>query len=209
MFLYFDLGNVLLRFDHRRACHQLARIAGVSSDRIWEAVFAGGLESALERGDLSRESFPLALADELACPVGDLAGWERAVADIFEPMEGMADLVADLHRADLRLGLLSNTNIVHWEFVSENHPWLVECFECHVLSYRVGAMKPHSTIYEVAERLAGCRPEEIFFVDDRLENVAVARGRGWDAVRFESPERLRQELALRGLIEGPAGSDRT
>ena len=209
MFLYFDLGNVLLRFDHRRACHQLARIAGVSFDRIWDAMFAGGLESALERGELDRESFPLALADELACPVGDLAGWERAVADIFEPMEGMADLVADLHRADLRLGLLSNTNIVHWEFVSENYPWLVECFERHVLSYRVGTMKPYLAIYEAAERLAGCRPEEIFFVDDQWDNAAVARGRGWDAVRFESPEQLRQELALRGLIEGPAGSDRT
>ncbi len=208
MFLYFDLGNVLLRFDHRRACHQLARVTGVSSDRIWDAVFAGGLESAFERGELSREEFAQALADELDCPVGDLAGWEWAVADIFEPMEGMADLVADLHRADLRLGLLSNTNIVHWEFVSENYPWLVECFERHVLSYRVGTMKPYLAIYEAAERLAGCRPDEIFFVDDRLENVAVARGRGWDAVRFESPEQLRRELTVRGLIADQGGPDR-
>ena len=209
MFLYFDLGNVLLRFDHRRACRQLAQLIGVSSDRIWEVLFEGGLESAFERGELSRERFAQALADELDCPVGDLTGWERAVADIFEPMEGMADLVANLRGAEWRLGILSNTNTVHWEFVSENYPWLIECFELHVLSYQVRAMKPHLAIYEAAERVAGCRPEEIFFVDDQWDNAAIARGRGWDAVQFESPEQLRRELAVRGLIEERSGPDRT
>ena len=208
MFLYFDLGNVLLRFDHRRACRQLAQLIGVPSDRIWEVLFEGGLEGALERGALNREEFARLLAEELDCPLGDLTGWERAAADIFEPMEGMADLVAYLHRADQRLGLLSNTNIVHWEFVSQSYPWLVECFEHHVLSYQIGAMKPHSAIYEAAERRAGCRPEEIFFVDDRLENAAVARGRGGDAVLFESPEQLRRALAVRGLIAGQGGPGR-
>ena len=56
-FLYFDLGNVLLRFDHEIACQQMAKVAAVSADRVREIVFESGLELQYERGELSTDEF--------------------------------------------------------------------------------------------------------------------------------------------------------
>ena len=48
MFLYFDLGNVLLHFSHERACRQMAAVAS-TPEREVTALFAaaGGLVLAL------------------------------------------------------------------------------------------------------------------------------------------------------------------
>ena len=46
-FLYFDLGNVLLYFDHRLACQQMGAVAGVSAETVWEVVFASDSGIAL------------------------------------------------------------------------------------------------------------------------------------------------------------------
>ena len=33
-FIYFDLGNVLLRFDHELACRQMAAVAGTTPELV-------------------------------------------------------------------------------------------------------------------------------------------------------------------------------
>ena len=35
-FLYFDLGNVLLTFDQRKAARQMADVAGITPEKVWE-----------------------------------------------------------------------------------------------------------------------------------------------------------------------------
>jgi len=199
VFVYFDLGNVLLQFDHRRACRQLAGMTGATPDRIWEIVFAGELERRFELGEITREEFTDHLARQLGCPP-ERPRWENAAADIFTPIEGMADLARHLHRRGIPLGILSNTNVLHWEFVLQNHRWMDELFSVHALSYRLGLMKPDSRIYRRAAELADSVGEPIFFVDDREENVSAAVEAGWDAVRFRSRRQLEDDLRQRGLL---------
>ena len=43
------------------------------------------------------------------------------------------------------------------------------------------AMKPDAEIYDAAEKAAHVRPDRILFLDDKPENVAMARERGWKA----------------------------
>src|SRR6478672_11338083 len=56
-FLYFDLGNVLLNFDHRLACRQMGEVAGVSAEKIWDVVFASDLELRYESGEINDREF--------------------------------------------------------------------------------------------------------------------------------------------------------
>jgi HAD superfamily hydrolase (TIGR01509 family) len=74
-----------------------------------------------------------------------------------------------------------------------------EMFEVCALSFRIGAMKPSRDIYEAAAELAGVRPEEVFFIDDRQENVVAAKASGFDAVLYSTPQDLALELASRGV----------
>jgi hypothetical protein len=46
----------------------------------------------------------------------------------------------------------------------------------------------------VSEQRSGRRPEQLFFTDDRADNVAAARARGWTAHQFTTTELLAGEL---------------
>ena len=60
-------------------------------------------------------------------------------------------------------------------------------------------MKPDRAIYTAAAELAGCRPEEVFFVDDLPENVVGARAAGFDAEVFTDVRTLVGDLRRRGV----------
>lgn len=200
MFAYFDLGNVLLAFDHGLACRQMAAVSGVAEQRVRELVFESGLELAYERGDLSTDEFYRRFCDETgAAP--DRCALLRAASDIFTRIDATAELVRRLRAQGRPVGLLSNTCEAHWEFVRESFPELPALFDVLVLSYEVRALKPEPEIYRRAASAAGATAESLFFVDDRAENVAAAREAGWDAVAFTDPRALESALRERTLLE--------
>jgi glucose-1-phosphatase len=202
-FLYFDLGNVLLAFSHERMCQQMAAAAGVEPTVVRRALFesTGGpsVQWRFERGDLNA----LLVYEHFCEAVGgrpDMDALFAAGCDMFSAIEESAAIVERLAAAGHRLGILSNTNPIDWKFVSSGgFPFLNECFEHAVLSFEERAMKPEAAIYEAAVRRASVPANEVFFTDDRPENVAGARAAGLDAVLFTGPENLRAELQRRGI----------
>lgn len=198
-FLYFDLGNVLLHFDHEIACRQMAEVAGVSTDRVREAVFDSGLELRYERGELTTAGF----YDEFCQRTGTQpprAPLMDAASRIFSPNQPVFDLVERLAEQSLPLGILSNTCAAHWDHVTAEYPLLDHAFAVRTLSYEVVSLKPEPRIYQLAVERAGCGAAAMFFVDDRLENVAAALDAGWDAVHYRSADQLRGELQSRSLL---------
>jgi putative hydrolase of the HAD superfamily len=198
-FFYFDLGNVLLLFDHRRAASQMAAVAEVSAESVWEAVFESDLEWRFEAGELNHVDF----YEQFCAAIGSRPNMDclhLAAADIFSVNEPLVPIVSALERAGHRLGILSNTNIVHWNFVSDGRFRVVcDFFKTFALSFKIGAMKPHASIYRAAIKMAQVPPEQIFFIDDRPENVAGARMCGMDAVLFTTAEKLVSDLQDRGV----------
>ncbi len=201
-FWYFDLGNVLLFFDHHRGCRQLAQVfqrhgADTDAEAVWQALFASGLEQQYEMGRIGTEELYRRLCRQLGAwpPLEQLA---QAASDIFEPNGPVITLARQLAAQGLPTGVLSNTNAVHWDWVAKRFPELPAVFRHHVLSFRAGAVKPQEAIFEQAIRTAGVPPERIFFVDDTPANVAAARGLGIDAVLYTTAEELAQALRSRG-----------
>lgn len=198
-FLYFDLGQVLVTFDHEITCRQMAAVSGASVDRVREVVFHGGLEDRYESGQVSTSEFHRLYCEQTRTSPS-LADLMHAHADIFEINVPVLPLVAGLARAGHRMGILSNTCESHWEHCARGRfGILTDCFEIHALSYNLQSMKPAATIYEAASRLADTEPEKIFFVDDRPENVEGARRAGFDAVLFTTAAELAADLFRRSL----------
>jgi len=205
-FLYFDLGNVLLTFSNHQACAQMAEVAGVEVDRVARLVLGpherGSLLWRFEAGELSDVEFYAQFCTALGVSP-DRTALARAASDMFAPIETSRRLVEDLATGGQRLGVLSNTNPLHWQFVMDGRfPFLHHAFELAVTSFEAKSMKPDRRIFEVAIDRAGVRPEEIFFVDDREENVAGARAVGLDAVVYRDHPTLVADLAQRGCVAG-------
>ena len=198
-FLYFDLGNVLLKFDHEIACRQMAAVAGITPERVREIAIEGELFDGYETGDISGDQYYEMFCEQSGtrADYGDL---RLAASEIFELNAPTCALVAQLKSARHRLGILSNTNEAHWEYIRGRGYGVVEnCFEIYALSFELRSMKPAQEIYLAAAELAGVSPGEIFFVDDRPENVAGALAAGFDAVQFTTVAALAADLRRRDV----------
>lgn len=198
-FLYFDLGNVLLNFDHRLACRQMGEVAGVPEQRVWDVVFATDLELRYEAGEINDQEFYEHFCRETDTRA-DLAKLLVAGSAIFRPNTTVFPIVAALDAAGYRMGILSNTSPCHWAYVSDGRYGLInQAFDLYALSYELGAVKPDAKIFTGAAQLAGVAPQEIFFVDDVAGHVAGARAAGFDAVQFTDAAKLAEDLRARGL----------
>lgn len=202
-FLYFDLGNVLLTFSNERACAQLAALAEVPYEDVARLILGPHERESLlwrfEHGLVSEHEFFTHFCEQLDVEP-DLDAFEVAAADMFAPIEASFGLVQRLHAAGHRLGILSNTNPVHWRFLTDGRfPVLNSAFEQHLTSFDARSMKPDRRIYEIAVERAGVPAAEVFFVDDRLENVEGAIAAGLDAVQYVGHDQLVDDLKSRGL----------
>jgi len=57
--------------------------------------------------------------------------------------------------------------------------------------------KPEEEIYKIAEEMSGLDSEKIFFIDNKNENLEVARKRGWKTFLYDpqSPEESSRRLS--------------
>ncbi len=195
--LLFDMGNVVVAFDFRRAYAKLAPICPLSLDELRQRLRTSGIVRRLETGQLAPEPFVAefsALLDiQLTYPE-----FEEIWSSIFLPEILIPEsLFAALSR-NYPLILLSNTNAIHFSYISSHYTFLGH-FHHLVLSHEAKALKPSPEIYAEAVRRAGCRPEECFFADDVPEFVEGARRFGLDAVQFLSAPQIESELRSRGI----------
>lgn len=199
-FVYFDMGNVLLSFDHELAVQAVARRTSLDPALIRHVIFGSGLELQYERGELTTDEFHAEFCQWTNAAI-DRDELAFLCSDIFQPLVQVHALVEHLHRDGRRLGVLSNTCAAHWQYVyPDRHAALWDRFEAFALSFELKSLKPEPQIYQLAARLVGVAPDRILFIDDRPENVDAARGQGFDAVLFTSAAQLSVDLRVRGLI---------
>lgn len=197
--VFFDLGNVLVRFDAQRGCANLAAIANCDTAKVKEVVYDSGLQWRYEAGELSCQAF----ADIVNAGLGSQLASERllsALADMFVVDPGAFSIISKLLTSEIRVGLLSNTCAAHWRHLRLHlNIQVLDLLSPIVLSYEVNAIKPNSRIYERAAEIACVAPESILFTDDRPENVEAGRQARWRCHQYDNPHDLAKWLSHQGL----------
>ena len=56
-FIAFDLGNVLIPFDHMKACRAIGAIYSLDPQYVYERIFEGSIVPAFDLGNLSPSGF--------------------------------------------------------------------------------------------------------------------------------------------------------
>ena len=198
-FVYFDLGNVIVNFDHNLACKNIGKVVGLPADAVRSIVFDSGLELDYERGELSDDEVCEKFCDAAGVRVAtdDLL---FALSDIFQLNSGVLSIITQLRVSNVQLGVLSNTCSAHWNHCWDRYTILRNAFSKYALSFELGCLKPDAEIYEKSLQLAGVPAEQIVFIDDRLENVAGAEAAGWTAIQFHDAHQLHAELRSQKLL---------
>ncbi len=176
-FVYFDINGCLVRFFHR-AFSFLAEETGTPSDHI-ESLF-WHYNDAVCRGEMDMEDFDTIISKAVGKKINWIDYYIRAV----EPIQGMKELLEwTSQRYDV--GLLSNIMPGHIERMQ--HEGLIPTidYKAVVDSSEVGAIKPESKIYEIAQGLVNVQPHEILFIDDARANLMSAEKHGWKVMWFD------------------------
>ena len=199
--ILFDMGSTLVRFEPET----FISLAGVTDpkdryDLLWE-VYKSAEWIALDRGAISEDQAEEAMCRRLPERLHPIAHrlirhWDRPLLVV----EGMEELVSELHDLGCELYLLTNAGPRHREYwfrfpVSRFFPeerifrssdWLL--------------LKPEREFYDKALSTLGLNAAECVFIDDSPPNAESAIRCGIDTVIFRGDVRhLRAELRKRGI----------
>jgi putative hydrolase of the HAD superfamily len=193
----FDLGNVLLHFDHRLIEHRLLeQCPGTRDDEEARKTF-WDLAGAFERGGVDADGF-LERWNTMVGGCLETAELKRLWNDIFWINDSAVRLVTGMPE-ELRLVLLSNTNPLHVEYARARFPEVFARFAAQVYSYEVGAAKPDTAMFDAAMLAARALPEETLYFDDIAAYVRAAAEYGIKAYQYVSGQGVRDVLAIHGI----------
>ncbi len=196
----FDLGRVLLTLDWRgENFGRLMRAFGIMPEKAFDKYWFRPEVRQHMTGEISsREFYEIARASMLDGHNYDYEQFVEGWNDLFHPVPGMERLFDEVARRH-QVGILSDTDPLHWHRALEILPWLKKV-EKPTLSYEVKVLKPHPEMYMAAAANCGRPRDECLFIDDRQENVDGARMTGMPGLLFMNPEKLRKDLVGLGVL---------
>ena len=190
--------------------------------RRWPATQFSSVEDAhrLPRGCMARAAFHESLLTDAITGIVTDAEWRRRIAARLgtqcDPAAAAAAVAAwsasagDVHtgtldvlqaaRRSVALGLVSNATTRLADDLSRLG--VADAFDFIVNSSAIGCAKPSACFYEHALRRCGCTREQVFFVDDRPENVTGAIDFGFHGHLYRDANTLEQALRAAGVLSG-------
>jgi putative hydrolase of the HAD superfamily len=196
--IIFDLGGVVVEFDFSRFFRDVIAISPLNKPDSLLLLEFWRQSDIYHQGKISNEEFY-----NLACELLQISALDqKEFFDSFNSVvsivrEDILELIKNIkEQNDLKLLCLSNVNSSHWHFLMEHNPKLSDFFDDLILSFEVHLMKPDPRIFQLAIQKAGCKAEEIIFIDDGLNNVRSAREMGINGIKFTTLEDLVKDLKI-------------
>jgi putative hydrolase of the HAD superfamily len=190
----FDLGNVILPFEHRQIAVKLHEKStekeAFTPEQLFDVMFdlQNGLINPYEEGLMSSAEFLSNLKRQFRLDI-DMNAFSNIWNPIFRDDPEVNKVIFYLKEKRYPLFLLSNTNELHFSYIMENYP-IVHWFDEWLLSFEVGAKKPKQRIYDAIFEKMDVKPNEVFYVDDISKYVETAQQLGLHGVVFRSAAQL-------------------
>jgi 2-haloacid dehalogenase len=122
--------------------------------------------------------------------------WESSISG---PIEETVDILRLLKQKEHLLFGLSNWSTETFNRIRPKYDFL-EWFDGIVISGEVKVAKPDRRIYEHLLKLVNDSAENCLFIDDSKANIVAAMELGFMTIHFESPQQLKRDLSLQGLL---------
>lgn len=194
----FDLGNVLIEWD-RRFLYEKLISDPVELQDFLDNVFTLDDNAELDRGTPLAEVAAAVAArhpDKHDLVMAFAQRWKETLGAV---IDSSVEVLETLSQNGVTLYALSNWGRDTFASIEADYPFL-ELFDGLVISGREGVVKPDPAIFGVMCDRYGFEPHAAVFIDDSGANIATAASLGFDALLFDRPERLRQQLIERSLL---------
>lgn len=191
----FDYGGVISRWPSEEELAALAAAAGTTVEQFSDAYWRR--RAAYDRAEVDGPHYwqqvGLILGHSEDFSDDDVATLSRLDTDSWLHLDPEAvELVEELSASGHHLALLSNAPAEIAEAVAELP--VTRHFEHLVFSCQLKMAKPDPACFEAALALLAAAPEEVIFLDDRVDNLVAAAALGIGTIQFSSPAQARTEL---------------
>lgn len=195
--IVFDIGNVLIRWDPDQLYRQLVPDPE-ERRRMFETVDLHGMNDRVDSGHPFRETI-YAEAEKHPEYRDLIRLWHDRWIEMARPViEGSWAILRALRARGVPVFALSNFGVESFAYAETQYPELAE-FDRRYISGHMRVTKPDPRIYEMVEADCGLTGAELFFTDDRDENIAAAASRGWQTHLFTTPDALAATLRRSGI----------
>ena len=195
--LLFDLGKVLLDFDHSLIPFKLAKYSEDSPDEMFRLFFESKLNVEFEEGKITPEEFFSQMKTTFGLKRLTFKEFLKIWTEIFWEKPEMNEFIRIL-KEKYRIFIISNVDKSHFDYVLKKFPIVKEA-EKLILSYKVGVCKPHPLIYERALKLSGVPKERAVYIDDQEKFVEAAKELGLVSIQFKNIAQLKKDLNSLGV----------
>jgi len=179
-FAYFDLGGVVFKFSG--GLETISSRLGIplaSIESYWRAQ-----DDQICLGKLTPQDFWVNLVSHFGRGEKDMNFLEMWI-DHFEAISETHGAMEELQSNGVQIGLLTNIYPSVLEKAIEKGYIPQLPYHSVIQSCEVGLVKPDKQIFELALKPINYLPSEVILIDDREENIEVARTLGWNVHHFK------------------------
>jgi putative hydrolase of the HAD superfamily len=197
----FDFGKVLSNSADPAAWCKMLAITGLDDARLHEAYWA--YRHDYDRHALSAIPYWCAVAAHAGTTFTDkqIENLLKLDVDMWTSMnEPMVEFAQRLQRAGFRTGILSNIGDAIAQGIVARLPWLSNFYHC-TWSYSLGIAKPESAIYLKTAEALQTAPENILFIDDRVENITAAEALAFQTILYDDHPGFLRDMRERGYAD--------
>ncbi len=180
----FDIGNVLIRWQPEQ--HYDRWIGPERRRAMFAAVDLHFMNELMDRGGDFRDTI-YETAAQYPEFEQEIRWWHDRWRELASPQIDLS--IATLHalkRRGVPVFALSNFGVGSFAQSELDYDFLQE-FDRRYISGHMKTTKPSAKIYQMLEEDCGIAPERLLFTDDRTDNIATAKARGWQTHLFQDP----------------------
>ncbi len=185
-FILFDLGGVLVRIYPDKFFKYIAKYTEFDEDILKKVSY---IRRDINFGYVSPEKIfkKLIIEYKINLSVDEIID-KFLTLYIEEPISYMINLVKELKDNNYSIGLLSNTNELHINYLSkilEDYRYFDKLFFSHIIH----KIKPDKEVFEYVLKELNISPQTILFIDDTFENIETAQSSGFNTlyVKMNNP----------------------
>lgn len=179
--IIFDFGNVLAAFKEAELSQRFC--TNEADSQLFKKLVFDNWQY-LDEGSVELSDYiNTALSQSPEHLKTDIINYFNTWYKLLIPLTDTWDFVKELKAAGYSVYILSNAPVQFAEHAAECYS-VVKEFDGIVFSAPIRLAKPEPEIYQYLFNTYNLKPEDCFFIDDRISNIEAGRALGMDGIVF-------------------------
>ncbi|MFX1391041.1 MAG: HAD family hydrolase [Promethearchaeota archaeon] len=200
--IIFDLGGVVVDLDFSNFYNRIITQSPLNKPQTPIMLEFFRQSDIYHQGNMSDDEFYKLACDLLQVCMLDQSEFFTAFNSIISGINiEVIELIKSISKSKrVRLIALSNVNSSHWDYILKKQWNFISYFDELILSHEIHLIKPNPKIFEYAIKKAKCKPNQIIYIDDGLNNIRSAKELGIIGIKYTTIEELKNELKKYSVI---------